>query len=94
MKSTSTKRGILPLLSGFFLVGFLLLTGTRAEAQDLNNWLQSDQAKSTLEVEIKAIHADLPNLAGAQLNEAKAHVYYYKSIYLRLNDGEPVATAV
>ena len=96
MKRTHAKQSFTALLAGFFLFGLMLFGSTDAAAQ-VNNinykWKQSDEAKSALITETQTITASLPNLSGAALNAAKAHVYYYRSIVNQIITGTEVGQA-
>lgn len=92
MKKVIAKQGLMSLLAGFFLFGFLMLTANRAEAQDAN-WMQTDQAKQALVTAVNDLHAALPNLQGAQKEDAYRHVSYYKAIFAKVDEGVPTYEA-
>ncbi len=95
MKRTFAKQSLMSLMAGFFLFGFLLFTGNRAEAQTYN-WMQSDQAQQTLVATVTALQADLQNLTpGTQnYNEDLMRAYYYKAIYRNISGGTSVEQSV
>ena len=95
MKRTFAKRGLMSLVAGFFLFGFMLLSAVRAEAQA--NWVSSDEAKARLLQEINNVYH--PIIASGQPGQqahdnAMAVVTYYKAIYSLINDGQSVSAAV
>lgn len=94
MKKMFAKRGLTLLLASFFLFGLTMFTATSAGAQDISSWKQSDLALSVLGNEVKALHADLPNLNGISLNNAKSKVYYYKEMIQIIGSGTEVGNAV
>ena len=91
MKGTFAKRGLMSLVAGFFLFGFLLLSAGRAEAQT-TNWVGVDEAKVRLEQAVKNQHNVLAS--NPQDMNALVHAYYYKEIYVLINDGVSVQDAV
>lgn len=91
MKGTFAKRGLMSLVAGFFLFGFLLLSAGRAEAQT-TNWVGVDEAKVRLEQAVKNQNVVLT--ANPQDMNALIHAYYYKEIYALINDGTSVPEAV
>ena len=91
MKGTFAKRGLMSLVAGFFLFGFLLLSAGRAEAQT-TNWVGVDEAKVRLEQAVKNQNVVLT--ANPQDMNALIHAYYYKEIYALINDGISVPEAV
>ena len=76
MKRTFAKQGLLSLVAGFFLFGFLLLSANRAEAQA--SWMQPDQAKQVLLSEVNTITGDLQALTTGtpDYKDKLAHVIY------------------
>jgi hypothetical protein len=86
------------LTAGFLLLGALLLSSNRVEAQTHlggYNWKQIDQAKPALVaamIPVKEAVATLP--AGPSLDEAKAHLYYYMAIHQSLDAGNAVDYSV
>ncbi|MCC6460171.1 MAG: hypothetical protein IT260_06855 [Saprospiraceae bacterium] len=93
MKRTFAKQGLMPFMAGLFLFGVMLLTTGSVTAQSLN-WKQSDAAKVVLLTAIDGFKADLNQPAGPVLNNAKAHVYYYKTIYSKIDSGLTTEEAV
>ena len=91
MKGTFAKRGLMSLVAGFFLFGFLLLSAGRVEAQT-TNWVGVDEAKVRLEQAVKNQNVVLT--ANPQDMNALIHAYYYKEIYALINDGISVPEAV
>ena len=91
MKRTFANRGLMSLLAGFFLFGFLLLSGNRAEAQTYN-WMQSNEAKQVLLTEVNTMYGSLQNLTpGSQAyNDVLAHAIYYRMIYRKIDQGGAV----
>ncbi len=91
MKRTFANRGLMSVLAGFFLFGFLLLSGNRAEAQTYN-WMQSNEAKQVLLSEVNTVYGNLQQLTpGTQAyNDALAHAIYYRMIYRKVDQGGAV----
>ena len=87
MKRTFAKQGLLSLVAGFFLFGFLLLSANRAEAQA--SWMQPDQAKQVLLSEVNTITGDLQALTPGMpdYKDKLAHVIYYRTIYNNIQGG-------
>ena len=94
MKRTFAKRGFMSLVAGFFLVGFMLLSAARAEAQV--NWVSSAEAKVRLEQEIKDQHIVIGASQPGQpaYENAMVIAIYYKAIYGLIVDGISVEQAV
>ncbi len=98
MKKAIAKHGLRMLTAGFLLLGALLLSSNRVEAQAKvggYNWKQIDQAKPALVdalIQVKQDVATLP--AGPSLDEAKAHFYYYMAIHQSLEAGNAVDHSV
>lgn len=93
MKNAIAKGGLRVFGMSLFLFGVMLLTTGSVTAQTLN-WKQSDQAKAALLTAIDGFKADLNQPAGPVLNNAKAHVYYYKTIYSKIDSGLTTEEAV
>lgn len=93
MKNAIAKGGLRALGMGLFLFGVMLLTTGSVTAQTLN-WKTSDAAKISLLTAIDGFKADLNQPAGPVLNNAKAHVYYYKTIYSKIDGGMTTEEAV
>jgi hypothetical protein len=94
MKRTFAKRGIMSLVAGFFLFGFMLLSAVRVEAQA--NWVSSDEAKLRL---LQAINEEHLVIGASQPGQpayenAMVAAIYYKAIYVLINDGISVDQAV
>lgn len=91
MKRTFANRSLMSLLAGFFLFGFLLLSGNRAEAQTYN-WMQSNEAKQVLLTEVNNVYGNLQQMTpGTQAyNDALAHAIYYRMIYRKIDQGDTV----
>lgn len=81
------------LVAGFFLLGFMLLTAVRAEAQ---TWVAPDEAKTRLVNEVNAQHSIMSSTQPGTNDYANALVraYYYKAIFALVNDGTSVSQAV
>lgn len=95
MKRTFAKRSLISLVAGFFLFGLLMLSANRTDAQTYN-WKPAGEAQSTLMTEVSNLHGVLKGQTPgtpAYLNTL-THVYYYKAIYNRLNNGMDVPNAV
>ena len=92
MKKVIAKQGLMSLLAGFFLFSFLMLTASRAAAQDAN-WMQTDQAKQVLATAVNDLHTAIPNLQGTQKEDAYRHVSYYKAIFAKVDEGVPTHEA-
>lgn len=86
------------LTAGFLLLGALLLSSNRVEAQTQiggYNWKQIDQARPALVDAMIQVKQDVSTLpAGQALDEAKAHLYYYVAIYQSMDAGNAVDHAV
>lgn len=82
------------LVSGFFLLGFLLLSASRAEAQ--TNWVSADEAKTRLAQQIVDVYHPViqQGTPGANYDNALRHAVFYKAIYQLIVDGSTVADAV
>ncbi len=95
MKRTFAKQGLMSLVAGFFLFGFMLLTGNRAEAQTYN-WMQSDQAQQVLVATVQTLQGNLQGMTpGTQpYNDALIRAYYYKAIYRSIDGGTSVEQSV
>ncbi|MCC6463377.1 MAG: hypothetical protein IT260_23100 [Saprospiraceae bacterium] len=93
MKNAIAKGGLRVFGMSLFLFGVMLLTTGSVTAQTLN-WKQSDEAKAALLTAIDGFKADLNQPAGPVLNNAKAHVYYYKTIYSKIDSGLTTEEAV
>lgn len=98
MKRTFAKRSLMSLVAGFFLVGFMLLTAGRAEAQTLgaeHNWMGVDQAKQTLVTTATSLYNDLATMQpGTPAHNNKlAHAMYYRMIHRKLGEGTYVGIA-
>ena len=95
MKRTCAKQGMMTLVAGFFLLGFMLFTGNRAEAQSYN-WMQSDQAQQVLVTKVTDLQSSLQGMTpGTQnYNEALIRAYYYKAIYRDIAGGASVEQSV
>lgn len=93
MKRTFAKRSFMTLVAGFFLLGFMLLTAVRAEAQ---TWVAPDEAKTRLVNEVNAQHSIMSSTQPGTNDYANALVraYYYKAIFALVNDGTSVSQAV
>jgi len=95
MNFTFAKKGLMSFVTVFFLLGGLLLTAERAQAQGAN-WMVESEALVALD---NSIHLYLT----AQGNQAPGtpawtdsdrHVKYYKLIMLNINSGLNVETSV
>lgn len=86
MKRTFAKQGLMSLLAGFFLFGFMLLTATRAEAQA--QWKPAPEAMGTLLNEVTTLNGQ------PQTPDVLIHAYYYKAIYRRIEGGMTVEQSV
>lgn len=88
------KQSLMSLVAGFFLFG-LMLTANRSEAQGV--WKQPADAQQALATAIKTqLYPTMASNApgSAQYIDAAMHVYYYKAIHTRINEGMSVADAV
>lgn len=98
MRKAIAKHGLRMFTFGLLLLGALLFSSTRAGAQSQTggyNWKQIDQAMPALVDAMITVKADVATLpSGPSLNEAKAHLYYYQSIYQSLEAGNAVDNAV
>ncbi len=95
MKRTFAKQGLMSLVAGLFLLGFMLFTGNRAEAQTYN-WMQSDQAQQVLVATVQTLQTNLQGMTpGTQTyNDALIRAYYYKAIYRNIDGGASVEQSV
>lgn len=95
MKKVFSTIGRPSLLAVFFLLGGLLLTANRAEAQSYN-WMTESQALSTLEAEIDQLAIDITNFTpGSTPYKAMANkIHYYKLIHGSVQTGMAVPQAV
>jgi len=82
------------LVAGFFLFGILMLTANRSEAQ--TNWKQPADAQQAIKTALVTLRNDIAvNPPGsAAYNNALIHAYYYKAIYVRLDEGMTTEASV
>lgn len=98
MRKAIAKHGLRMFTAGLLLLGALLLSSQRVEAQSQSgnyNWKQVDQAKPALVdamIPVKATLEQLP--AGPTRDQAAARLFYYMAIYESLNAGNAVDYAV
>jgi hypothetical protein len=86
MKSSFSKHRKMPFLFGLFMLGVLLFTANRAEAQTYN-WLQTDQAQQELATALDNLNSTMFNLQqGPDYQNALVKTYYYKEIRTRIVD--------
>ena len=93
MKRTFAKQSLMSLVAGFFLFG-MLLTANRSEAQ--TNWMQPAEAQQVLISQLNNLRNDIANNppgSGAHTN-ALIHAYYYKGIFVRLDEGMTTEASV
>lgn len=95
MKKAFSTIGRRSLLAVFFLLGGLLLTANRLQAQTYN-WMTESQALSTLEAEIDQLALDITNYTpgSTPYKNIANHIYYYKIIHGAVQTGMPVPQAV
>ncbi len=95
MKRTFAKRGMMPLLVGFFLFGVLMLTAGKASAQTYN-WMQPAQAVPVLLTEAEnqkvVVNANTPGTPAYE--NAMVHVLFYHGIINEIDGGNGVGGAV
>ncbi len=98
MRKAIAKHGLRIFTACLLLLGTLLLSSTRAEAQSQvgnYNWKQVDQAKSALVDAMHPVKATLDQLpSGPVRDEVAARLFYYVAIYESLNAGNAVDHAV
>jgi hypothetical protein len=98
MRKAIAKHGLRIFTACLLLLGTLLLSSTRAEAQSQvgnYNWKQVDQAKPALVdamIPVKAALEQMP--AGQSRDEASARLFYYVAIYESLEAGNTVEYSV
>ena len=94
MKRTFANQSLMSLVAGFFLFGILMLTANRSEAQ--TNWKQPADAQLAIKTALGNLRNDVAaNPPGsAAYNDAMIHAYYYKAIYVHVDEGMTVADAV
>ncbi len=98
MKRTFANLVQKSLVAALLVFGALLCGTSSVEAQvsstqDLNvNWVDPGEAMTRVKAGVEALHQD-PNVNSAG-SDAYIRVHYYKSVYRRLDSGEPVPTAV
>jgi hypothetical protein len=94
MKRTFATKGLMSLVAGFFLFGFLLLAA-RAEAQT-QNWMSPAQAETELTGKINDLYDDVSQgVPGTPVyNDALTHFLYYRVILFKIQEGSSVPDAV
>ncbi len=81
------------LVFGALLCGTSSVEAQVASTQDLNvDWVDAGEAMARVKAGVETLHQD-PNVNNAG-TDAYIRVHYYKSVYRRLNEGEPVYLAV
>lgn len=95
MKKVFAKSQLRMLTVMFFLLGGLLLTAGRAEAQTYN-WMDAPQALNELESEITELVAvlDVYFPGSPEYEDAQIHINYYKTIHSSVENGVQVGQAV
>lgn len=92
MKRMFSKHKLVTFVAGFFLFG-LMLTANRAGAQA--NWIPPAEAQQILLTELGNLDATMSNNAPGTTahTDALLHAYYYKQIYVYLEEGKQTEVA-
>ena len=94
MKGTFFNFKLRTLVAMFFILGGMLFSANRAEAQAFN-WMNESQAMTQLTTEIEQLSLDLGNFVpgSTQYKNLYNHLNYYKLITVALEEGMSTADA-